>query len=217
MSSTYLVRNATTTNVVGTSGQTVSPNFIYGNTIYFNAFSLLASGLLAGLIARVVLRIYVASIEGTKAYQPWWGTDGNNWTPTLTADATDFGSTHVTQDGEFQPLSTGWVEVDLTLSNLNLNGDNYLSISPAEFNAGTNANITINSSNNASNKPHLRFYLKGGSAVGLRTLARRLGNQWIHSSGGGGGGFLDFYGITADGSVTRSETVPIGDPPTPRS
>lgn len=217
MATSYLKRDATANSVIGVSFTAGSPLDTYGSSRFFTYIDLLSSGLTLAQISYVLFRGYIASVVSAgKTYRLRSDQGVYNWGTLLEANAADFESTDTNLESDKVIGSTGWVGWPVDKNNLDLNGKNWLRIASLSEGNQEISNVQISTQNSATNKPHLRVFLKGPGGIGIRAGIRRLGKLYIVQAGAGLK-YIDYFGPTADGSITKTETVLTGDPPTPAS
>lgn len=165
--STWLLRNAATTNTVGHNNKTTGIIDTFANTRYYNSFDTSTVTMALGDIATVELIVKVTANVGTETYKCHSAISSDaNWGATLVADNNDWTSTAAHLESSLSIGSTGVKSFSIDKNNIDLSGTTYIRLmSSAEAVVPDTKSITIASTNNATaaDRPFLRFTSTSGA------------------------------------------------------
>lgn len=184
---TFTVNTSGTTN---NSGHKYTPaTDTYESTRFYTSVDLSAE---TRTIAAATFYFYLSAITGSSSYRLFSDWQNSGWGASLTADATDFDSTQTSIEDTKTPTATGWNTWAVNPNNLQRLGTTWFKLVSCQEGDATTENITLNTQNNASNKPYLHLTFIDGAT---QLLALGVGPRGLAST------TQDYNGPTADGQI----------------
>mgnify|MGYP001562267687 CR=1 FL=1 len=199
----YAANSTNTTNLCATAFSDITQDFT--NRRFYLACNPTADALVLSTILYVKVWLYLAAITLATGYQ-MRSAIVDVWRPILNATEADWISTVENDCGIVTPSSTGWYSWDIPLVSFDPSVETSLRLVCASENDTLIHSITINSANNASNKPYMEIQLKNRSGL---FLIMGVGDA------GAAGANKTYTAGTADGTIVQTINISEPVPDTP--